>query len=463
MHDALTRTILLYLLMASSLYGSDPPFGEFSTPLNGSTVSGAISVTGWALDDVGVESVKIYRDTGSLSYIGDAVFVEGSRPDVAAAYPSYPNNTSAGWGYELMTHLLPDGSLTLVAKAKDTEGQEVTLGTKTVTVDNANAVKPFGSIDTPAQGGTASGSSYLINGWALTPQPNAIPADGSTITLYIDGNPIGNPAYNIYREDIATLFPGYANSNGSGFYMDINTTLYTNGVHTIYAVVTDNAGNTDGIGSRYFSIQNDESLPVELRFLSAEVKGSDVRIYWVTESETENAGFILERHEGALQILPEQWERIASYELHHDLCGQGNTSERHEYSYVDTNTEPAQTYAYRLSDVNFSGDLHICDVIEITLPELPAETMLKPPFPNPFNPKTQIKYQLSESGPVNIAVYDVLGKKVRTLISQNQSAGSYHVYWHGENAAGQKVATGIYVIVLKANEGVSAQTVLMKK
>jgi parallel beta-helix repeat protein len=64
------------------------PFGEFSTPIDGSTVRSSIPVTGWALDDKGAASVKIYREDGNtLVYIGDAVFVEGARPDVEAAYP----------------------------------------------------------------------------------------------------------------------------------------------------------------------------------------------------------------------------------------------------------------------------------------------------------------------------------------------------------------------------------------
>jgi hypothetical protein len=117
-------------------------------------------------------------------------------------------------------------------------------------------VKPFGAIDTPTQGGTASGSSFRNQGWVLTPQPNAIPIDGSTIEVYIDGIMLGNPIYNLYRSDVATLFPGYANSNGSLAYFDFDTTTYTNGVHTIMWIATDDGGNADGIGSRYFSIQN---------------------------------------------------------------------------------------------------------------------------------------------------------------------------------------------------------------
>jgi hypothetical protein len=239
---------------------SEPPFGAFDTPTEGAKVRSSIPVTGWALDDIGVESVKIYLvDNGSPVFIGDAVFVEGARPDVELLYPGYPNNKRGGWGYMMLTNFLPNGgngSYTFQAVARDVEGYETTLGTKTVTCDNANAVKPFGAIDAPPQGGTASGVSYRNAGWVLTPLPNKIPEDGSTIDVYVDGIDLGHPSYNIYREDVAVLFPGYANSNGAHANFDFNTTAFGNGLHTIQWIATDDAGNTDGIGSRFFTIMN---------------------------------------------------------------------------------------------------------------------------------------------------------------------------------------------------------------
>jgi hypothetical protein len=239
--------------------GTDP-FGEFSTPIDGSVVRSSVPVTGWALDDVGIESVKIYRQEGNtLVFIGDAVMVEGVRPDIEVAYPGYPDNHRAGWGYMLLTNFLPNngnGMFTLHAIATDKEGNEVTLGTKTITCDNASAVKPFGAIDTPEQGGIASGTLYRNQGWVLTPMPNSMAVDGSGITVYIDGKQMGHPTYNIYRPDIASLFPDYANSSGALAYFDFDTTQLENGVHTIAWSATDNANNTDGIGSRYFTVQN---------------------------------------------------------------------------------------------------------------------------------------------------------------------------------------------------------------
>ena len=90
----------------------------------------------------------------------------------------------------------------------------------------------------------------------MTPLPNKIPEDGHTIIVWINGVNKGHPIYNIYRKDIAALFPGYANSNGAMAYLDFDTTAYKNGVHTIQWTAVDNAGNVDGIGSRYFTTQN---------------------------------------------------------------------------------------------------------------------------------------------------------------------------------------------------------------
>jgi hypothetical protein len=247
---------------------SAPPFGSFDIPASGATgVTGAVALSGWALDDSGVANLKIYRDPESGEatqpngkvYIGDATFIPGARPDVAAAYPSYPNATRAGWGYMLLTNFLPgsgNGSYTVYAYATDTAGLTALLGSKTFSCANATATKPFGTLDTPGQGATASGVAFMVWGWALTPQPGLIPLDGSTIYVFVDGVPKGNATYNNYRADVANAFPGYANSGGAIGYFVLDTTRLANGLHTIAWSVTDNLGRSDGIGSRHFWVQN---------------------------------------------------------------------------------------------------------------------------------------------------------------------------------------------------------------
>ena len=250
------------------------PYGSFDTPANNTTgIAGAIGVTGWALDSIEVTSVGIWRErvgmeptaSNGLVFIGNATFVDGARPDVVTAFPSAPMNYRGGWGYLLLTNFLPNaagagapgnGSYNLHAIAVNKSGSTLDLGTRTMGVDNAHASKPFGTIDTPAQGGTVSGSAYVNFGWALTQNPYNIPSDGSTITVFVDGVAMGHPAYNQYRSDIANFFPGLANSNGAVGFFYLDTTKLANGVHTIYWVVTDSQGRSDGIGSRYFTVEN---------------------------------------------------------------------------------------------------------------------------------------------------------------------------------------------------------------
>ena len=261
-----TTTIAVTLNVFDSA-NAGPPFGNFETPgSHGFVITGAIPVTGWALDSIEVTKVDVWREAiqgevaspNGLIYIGDAVLVAGARPDVEAAYPSLPFNNRAGWGYQMLTNFLPqgNGTFTLHAIAHDKAGNSIDLGTKTITVDNAYAAKPFGTIDTPTQGGTISGTDSVNFGWALTPQTAMIPMDGSTITVVIDGVPVGHPTYNQFRSDIANLFPGYANSNAAVGFFHINTTALANGIHTISWNAYDNLGRGEGLGSRYFNVQN---------------------------------------------------------------------------------------------------------------------------------------------------------------------------------------------------------------
>jgi hypothetical protein len=250
------------------------PGGFFDTPVDNSTgVVGALPVTGWAIDDIGLKSVAIWRDplpgepastANGKVFIGTAAQIDGARPDVEGTNPM-PFNYQAGWGYMLLTNFLPNqgnGTFKLYAIATDAEGNAVTLGSKTITCDNAHAVKPFGTIDTPDQGGSASGNAYLNFGWVLGAQNNSIPIDGSTITVFIDGVPVGHPDYNHARSDIQTLFPGHVNTDGAVGFFVINTTTLSNGMHTIAWGASDAAGHNEGIGSRFFTVLNGSSSSV---------------------------------------------------------------------------------------------------------------------------------------------------------------------------------------------------------
>jgi hypothetical protein len=255
-----------------TIYGENqdsPPFGVMDTPVDSSVVSGSVPVTGWALDDIGVTKVEIKRDphaddpsaaigSDGLVYIGDAVSVKGTRPDVETLYSNLPCSDRSGWGYMMLTYGLPrlgNGAFRIYAFAEDATGHRVLLGIKSITSDNDNRTQPFGSIDTPGQGEVISGNSVNF-GWVLTPPPKFIPFDGSTIWVSMDGVFIDNPDYNHFRQDLYDSFPGYANRDGAVGFLWIDTTKYANGMHNIGWYAVDNQGSADGFGSRFFEIQN---------------------------------------------------------------------------------------------------------------------------------------------------------------------------------------------------------------
>jgi hypothetical protein len=262
-HSTATGTFNATASVVVTLTALAAPFGTVDTPANNVTVSGEVAVTGWALDDAEVAAVDIFRspvagEGGGQIFLGRAVFIRGARPDVQAAYPAVPNNDNAGWGFMVLTNMLPNqgnGVFDLFVYAADRAGLSTLLGTRRITAANSASTKPFGTIDTPLQGETVSGT--IVNfGWALTPMPAAIPTDGSTIDVYIDGVYRGHAVYNNFRPDIAAIFPGLNNSQGAIGYYVIDTTTLANGLHTIQWVVRDNAGQTSGIGSRFFRVQN---------------------------------------------------------------------------------------------------------------------------------------------------------------------------------------------------------------
>jgi hypothetical protein len=95
--------------------------------------------------------------------------------------------------------------------------------------------------------------------------------------------------------------------------------------------------------------------------------------------------------------------------------------------------------------------------------QIPATVDLAQNYPNPFNPSTTIKYDLPSETQVELAIYNLLGQKVRTLISGEKAAGFHAVHWDGKNEQGNIVASGIYIYSLKTeNKSLVRKMIFMK-
>ncbi len=137
--------------------------------------------------------------------------------------------------------------------------------------------------------------------------------------------------------------------------------------------------------------------------------------------------------------------------------------------FVDETISQIGEYYYRVSGVDVHGNEgEHSDVATVFLGVedgvgIPKEFALHRNYPNPFNPTTTIRYDLPEQALVSIVIYDMLGRRINTLVNRVEPAGYKAVTWNGTNAFGQPVGTGVYLYQITAgNFTQTYKMVLMK-
>ena len=101
--------------------------------------------------------------------------------------------------------------------------------------------------------------------------------------------------------------------------------------------------------------------------------------------------------------------------------------------------------------------------IEIDDNGLPGEFVLAQNYPNPFNPTTEIQFALPERGNVDLAIYNTLGQRIRTLVSGVRSAGVFTVTWDGKNDLGKPVTSGIYMYKIVSGQHQAIRKMILMK
>jgi hypothetical protein len=84
-------------------------------------------------------------------------------------------------------------------------------------------------------------------------------------------------------------------------------------------------------------------------------------------------------------------------------------------------------------------------------------------FPNPFNPSTKIEYSIPNNSQVNIIIYDLMGKEVKTLVNDTKKVGQYQVKWSGTDDSGQSVSGGIYFYKLQAGDFIQTRKMVLMR
>ncbi len=117
-------------------------------------------------------------------------------------------------------------------------------------------------------------------------------------------------------------------------------------------------------------------------------------------------------------------------------------------------------YAISLDEINelydFSTDVENGNNITI-----PNSTKLYQNYPNPFNGQTQISYDVKGNSEISLVIYDLLGRRVKTLVKEAQTPGNYNVTWDSKDSNGNRLVSGIYFVRLKANSLVDTKKIIL--
>jgi len=200
---------------------------------------------------------------------------------------------------------------------------------------------------------------------------------------------------------------------------------------------------------------NSMVVPVELASFKAEVSTRDVSLTWITVSESNNYGFEIHR----------KTQQETTWQIVDFVQGHNTSNIPHIYSYTDCNLVPG-IYFYRLKQIDSNGASEFSNIIEVNV-AIPDRFALEQNFPNPFNPGTTIKYQIpamvENNATVNLTIYNLVGSKVKTLISTEQSPGYHKTFWDGKDEQGNVVPTGMYVYRICVGKNVATKRMVLMK
>ncbi len=177
-----------------------------------------------------------------------------------------------------------------------------------------------------------------------------------------------------------------------------------------------------------------QPLPVELTSFTSNVSGSKVQLNWKTGTEINNTGFAIER-----KSEKTGWNQIGF------VKGSGNSTQPKEYSFKDLPSGDIK-FQYRLKQIDMNGQYTYSDLVNINL-DVPVNYNLEQNFPNPFNPTTNIRFELPEATHVSIIVYNLLGQEIATLLNADMTSGYQSVTFDAS-----RIASGTYIYRLQAGK-----------
>jgi hypothetical protein len=278
------------------------------------------------------------------------------------------------------------------------------------------------------------------------------------------GSPYPSPSYNVVWNssggDYDGCSPGVGSISADPLYVDTAVVDYHLAVHSPAidagrpgATYEDPDGSRGDIG-RYGSHAFTMERPSYTKGLSVDVEVGNVILRWNKNPEDDIDRYAVYR-DSTSGFIPSASNFVM-------FTAAGDTSANLG--------APEDTSYYRVSAVDTSGYAGGYSDQEMLDPATGAgenvvyyKNRLYQNVPNPFNPATLIRYELGERAEVTLVVYDVAGRRVRSLVSARQARGVYMIDWNGTNDQGARVSSGLYFYRLQAGAFVQTCKMILLK
>ncbi|MCK6615894.1 MAG: T9SS type A sorting domain-containing protein, partial [Ignavibacteriaceae bacterium] len=181
-------------------------------------------------------------------------------------------------------------------------------------------------------------------------------------------------------------------------------------------------------------------LPVELLTFQGSFENDEtVKLQWMTASELNNMGFEIQK-----SFNKEYWFTIGF------IRGKGTSIEVNNYTFFDREIKSGSHY-YRLKQIDYSGGISYSTIISMDSDLKPSAFKLSQNFPNPFNSRTIIKYQVPIKSFISLSLYNIKGERITELVSEEKETGLYQLAIN--NLA---LPSGIYFVRMKTSHGFAA-------
>ncbi len=205
------------------------------------------------------------------------------------------------------------------------------------------------------------------------------------------------------------------------------------------------------VGSSEVPFMIEMPVPTRLKSFDVTMEDGSAVLRWETSFESGMLGYDVVRSQekdGRYDVITKEM-----------VTASGSTSGG-VYEYRDATLSANRTYWYKLREVADNGLGAEYGPYSVTYR---VSNQLDQNHPNPFNPTTVIKYGIASDNQVNLTIYDVAGRKVRTLVNERQRADVYRVTWDGMNDTGAKVASGVYFYKLVAGKFTQTKKMVLLK